>query len=526
MAIRKSSNTGIPFGNTANRPANPAVGQPYFNGQENRLEIYTQSVGWQNIVAETPGVVSYTGTVSETNSTSTIVISGTNFNIGAIASLIGTDGTEYAANTTTVNSIVQITAVFPAISASKEPYDLKVVNPSNLYGILPDSVVVNDKPVWTTASGSLGTFDGTTSVSTSPLAVSDEENNTITYSLLSGSLPGGLSLNSSTGVISGTATNPSSTTTYSFTLGASDGSNIVQQRTFSITINTVAVVTGGTLTSDATYYYRTFTSNGTLSISATSLPCEVLMVAGGGPGGGQGGSDGSGGGGAGGLVYAQPNLSVGSYSLTVGGGGSGVTTGRGSNGIDTTFPGLTTAVGGGAGSAESAGDRNGANGGSGGGGGGYSGGGSSSTQTSGNAQTGIGYGNGGAAAQGSSNNYANGGGGGAGQGGQNTGVGGNGLNTWSSWIPISALNQSGYIAGGGGSSADGRGSSTGRNGGLGGGGKGSDSTGGSTASSGVTNTGSGGGGIAGTQWLGSGKSSGNGGSGLIVVRYTRASVGG
>jgi len=52
MAIRKSSNTGIPFGNTANRPANPAVGQPYFNGEAQRLELYTGATyGWQNLVA-------------------------------------------------------------------------------------------------------------------------------------------------------------------------------------------------------------------------------------------------------------------------------------------------------------------------------------------------------------------------------------------------------------------------------------------------------------------------------------------
>ena len=41
MAIRKSSNSGIPFGNTASRPASPSVGQPYFNGEVGRLELYS-----------------------------------------------------------------------------------------------------------------------------------------------------------------------------------------------------------------------------------------------------------------------------------------------------------------------------------------------------------------------------------------------------------------------------------------------------------------------------------------------------
>ena len=54
MAIRKSGISGIPKGNNAGRPANPQIGQPYFNGESSRLEIYTESVGWQNIVQETP----------------------------------------------------------------------------------------------------------------------------------------------------------------------------------------------------------------------------------------------------------------------------------------------------------------------------------------------------------------------------------------------------------------------------------------------------------------------------------------
>lgn len=234
--IRMSQMAGIPFGDNAGRPSNPGTGQPYFNGQENRLEVYTQVVGWQNIVAETPGVVSFTGTLLESNSTNTLVISGTNFTTGAVASLIGNDGTEYTANTTTVNSAVQITAVFPAVSASKEPYDIKVVNPSNLYGLLPDAVTVNDSPSWTTSAGSLGSFDEGSSVSL-VVAATDEENNTITYS--SSNLPAWLTLNSSTGALTGTAPSISSSTTYSFIISASDGINTATSRSFSITINSI-----------------------------------------------------------------------------------------------------------------------------------------------------------------------------------------------------------------------------------------------------------------------------------------------
>jgi hypothetical protein len=45
------------------------------------------------------------------------------------------------------------------------------------------------------------------------------------------------------------------------------------------------VVTGGTLTSDATHFYRTFTSTDNLVISNNSLVADYLIVAGGAAGG-------------------------------------------------------------------------------------------------------------------------------------------------------------------------------------------------------------------------------------------------
>ena len=46
------------------------------------------------------------------------------------------------------------------------------------------------------------------------------------------------------------------------------------------------VVAGGTLYSDATYYYRKFTANGTLAVTGGNVTMDVLLVAGGGGGGG------------------------------------------------------------------------------------------------------------------------------------------------------------------------------------------------------------------------------------------------
>ena len=254
MVIRASSIGGIPFGDNSGRPANPGTGQPYFNGESQRLELYTGSTyGWQNIVAETPGVTGYTGTLYETSG-GTITITGTNFASGATVSLIGSDGTEYNASSVTINNLTSVTAVFGPIAGDKEPYDIRVTNPSNLYGVYYDILTVNDRPVWQRAAGSLGSFQEQTSISVSVLAT-DEENNSVTYSLASGSsLPSGITLNSSTGVISGTLPDISANTTYTFTVNASDGLNSVTSRTFSITSQYV-------------------------------LPVEYLVVGGGGAGG-------------------------------------------------------------------------------------------------------------------------------------------------------------------------------------------------------------------------------------------------
>jgi hypothetical protein len=174
--------------------------------------------------------------------------------------------------------------------------------------------------------------------------------------------------------------------------------------------NVIATVTGGTLTSDATYYYRTFTGSSNLDISDTSLNADALMVAG---GGGSGWDAGGGGGGGGVIIASNRTISVGSYPIVIGSGGTYVPTSRGNTGNHTTGLGLTALGGGGGGFYSNA--QSGLSGGSGGGGSSMSGSGGSATQTSGAGY--VGYGNNGGS--GASSHYGSGGGGGAGGSGSN-----------------------------------------------------------------------------------------------------------
>lgn len=110
--------------------------------------------------------------------------------------------------------------------------------------------------------------------------------------------------------------------------------------------------TGGSISSDGTYWYHAFTSTG-LFTPSKNLQCDVLVVAGGGgAGGGTTGSYGGGGGGGGMLTSTGYSTKSGVfYAVAVGAGGIGGTINtnpRGGSGDNSVF-GTLTAVGGGGG---------------------------------------------------------------------------------------------------------------------------------------------------------------------------------
>jgi hypothetical protein len=474
----KEMASGIPFGNNAGRPTG-VTGQPYFNGETARLELFT-GTSWENIVQEVPGVSSISGNYSEATDSGVITIFGTNFVSGAYATAIGSNGVQINAASTVYNSLVQLTATFTGLSNAQEPYDIKVTNPSNLFGLIPDALYVNASPVWQTASGSLGTFNEQVSISLSATAL--DSDSTIVYALASGSsLPSGVTLNSSSGLISGTLPDINSDTTYNFTVNASDGLNVIP-RSFSIT-------------------------------SKLLIPVEYLLVAGGGGGaGGVTGDGSSGGGGAGGLLYGNKTFNFntsclitvgtgGSGGLGLGTGGSNYSLRNGTNGNNSVFDNLTS-IGGGSGKCQ-----DGTSGNSGGSGGGGAGGGSPLPGAGGAGTSGQGNSGG----SGQQSPYGGGGGGGAGSaGGSNGGSGGAGLS-------YSITGQSLSYAGGGGSGSNNYGVAGGFSGGSGVGGNGATGTG--VGGNGAANTGSGGGAGGGNGSPGSGGNAGAGGSGVVILAY-------
>lgn len=161
----------------------------------------------------------------------TVTLTGSGFSAGA---------TVYIANVqvpvvTVVNSN---TITFTSPVKADGSYTLTVVNTDGGSATFVPGITYSDFPVFSTASGSLGTaWEGNT-VSTSVAATSDSA---VTYAVSSGALPSGLSL-SSLGSISGTlAIAPSGNTTYNFTVTASDVEQQKTNRNFSYTVQGDAV---------------------------------------------------------------------------------------------------------------------------------------------------------------------------------------------------------------------------------------------------------------------------------------------
>ena len=317
------------------------------------------------------------------------------------------------------------------------------------------------------------------------------------------------------GMVAGLFAN--SSTISSLVFAPSGGTSFVQYSTFSLyglaAVGTTPVIApyasgGDIIQTDGTYWYHAFLSSGTFT-PAKGLSCDVLVVAGGGAGGG-GGS--SGGGGAGGLLaFTSQALTTSANTVTVGAGGAGSFASAPTNGGNSSFGSLTAAVGGGFGAPTSPSATTAGTGGSGGG--------ASYVYLTGATAT-SGQGNvGGNGLTNGSTYFRGGGGGGAGSAGGNAsagamGNGGAGTNSYSSWLSVTGLGVSGYIAGGGGAGGDYYRSAGTGTGGSGGGGNGGNN---SIGSNGIANTGSGGGG--GDNRPGSGTAGGNGGSGIVIVRY-------
>jgi hypothetical protein len=208
----------------------------------------------------------------------TITLTGNNFANGAKVIINGA-----AAGVVTVVSTTQLTFTAPANPAGS--YILYVVNTNGGTAIAAPGIQYSALPVFTAAAGTLGTLYETQAVSTITAATSDSA---ITYYLQSGNLPPGITLDSASGIISGSSSATAASTTYTFTIRATDGQQQDGIREFSLTINPDVIVwtnpvSGGTLSAyqgvATVIPVTTATGTGTNVVySATNTPPGMVLA--------------------------------------------------------------------------------------------------------------------------------------------------------------------------------------------------------------------------------------------------------
>jgi hypothetical protein len=273
------------------------------------------------------------------NLNDTVVLTGENFASDVVVKFIGTDLVERAPKTVVRDSSTQLTVTRPDdFPTTINPYSIKVTNPgiTNLPTTTNQHIIANTissgaSPVWVTGS-QLSTAYYNTAFSQQLSATDSDGGSSITYSIISGSFPTGISMNSS-GLISGTSTSTSGGGKV-LTIRATDsGGNYLD-------LNTVlpyALATGGTIQTQGSTLFHTFSSNGTYTQLVTA-PVSYITVGGGGRGASSmGGSGAGGGGGGGGLRDAtSKSMSPQAYAIVIGGAQTastfdGLTAGGGGN---------------------------------------------------------------------------------------------------------------------------------------------------------------------------------------------------
>ncbi|WP_158277980.1 putative Ig domain-containing protein [Caulobacter endophyticus] len=261
------------------------------------------STGVISGTATTPGAYSFTITATDNNSvTATRTYTGT---IGASLSITTTSlptpvvGVAYSQTVTTSGGTAPVTF---AASLGSLPAGLSLNTSTGVIsgtattpGAYGFTITATDNNGITDAQAYSGSIGASLSITTTSLpaplvsvaygqAIGTSGGTApVTFAVAAGSLPGGLTLNTSTGVISGTATTPGA---YSFTITATDGNSITASQTYSGAIGARLAITNSALATPvigAAYSQTVGTSGGTapvtFSVSAGALPAGLSLDA-------------------------------------------------------------------------------------------------------------------------------------------------------------------------------------------------------------------------------------------------------
>ena len=334
--MKGDGGVGVSTMTTAERNSLSGVkkGQIIFNETLNLAQYYDGNA-WKSI--DSPPIINnftldggsaVTSAVidSSAGGNATIVINGSLFD--TTAATVTFVGTSEILSTASIvrNSTTQLTVTVArsGFDNTNEPYAIKVLNGSGLSATLSDAINQDQPPVFNTAAGNLNSAFNTVAYS-ADAGATDPDGDTVTHSITSGSLPSGLSINSTNGAITGTPSG-SSVGNYAITVRAETSGSTVT-RNFVVPLTTLP--TGGNISISGNYRIQHFTNNDNFVNPNNAITgADVLVVGGGGGGAGSpgenatSGSDG-GEGGAGRDYSTVFGSTFGESGFFAGGGGGG-----------------------------------------------------------------------------------------------------------------------------------------------------------------------------------------------------------
>jgi hypothetical protein len=253
-----------------------------FNGE-------SQTVTTKGQLGGAGAVISSVVTSSLPSVDDTTVVNGGNFAADVEVTFIDQSSVETAAKAVVRSSSTQLIVTRPdTFSTADSPFTVKVVNPgipvpsASSPHLLSNSVTAGTNPVWITGSNLYIPTAGSVSVT---LLATDTEASDIDYSILSGTLPAGLTLDGETGTITGTASYSEGASTAVAFRAIDAGGNFLD-KTITVIANDAPVWTtsAGALTAaeaNATYSNQLVASGGaaggtiSFALESGSLPAGV-----------------------------------------------------------------------------------------------------------------------------------------------------------------------------------------------------------------------------------------------------------
>ena len=195
------------------------------------IDGVTVALGASATVVTKPTITSLTPSVVPNTSTA-IVIAGTNFTNMPSVEAINSTGAIVVADSITYTSAASITATFTL--PVDGTYFIRIENPDGVaVRTATAALTVSDAPAWVTASGTLGTFAGGDAIATQTLTATDATS----FAITSGAVATPLTFTTGVGscTITGTQTQHSAAATDNFTVTATDAEGQTAARAFSMT---------------------------------------------------------------------------------------------------------------------------------------------------------------------------------------------------------------------------------------------------------------------------------------------------